>query len=260
MCFETFKFNLKKPYVLIYNKNMKKRLDIILQEKNLYPSREKAKEAIKLGRVKVNGDVVLTPSAQFDENTEISTLPFEFVSRGGFKLQKALEEFNINLNDKVVLDIGASTGGFTDVCLKNGAKKVYAVDTGIGQLNIAIKNDERVVNLEKTNYLTLPRENFKDVNFVVIDVSFVSLTKFAEKLANDFDSIEIVALIKPQFECGKEYAKKHKGIVKDEKMHKKIIENVKISFTNAGFMVLGLIPSPIKGGDGNTEFLIHLKK
>ena len=181
---------------------MKKRLDIILQEKNLYPSREKAKEAIKLGRVKVNGDVFLTPSAQVDENMEISTLPFEFVSRGGFKLQKALEEFNINLKDKIVLDIGASTGGFTDVCLKNGAKKVYAVDTGMGQLADSIKNNASVVNLEKTNYLTLPHEKFKDVNFVVIDVSFVSLTKFAEKLTNDFDSIEIVALIKPQFECG----------------------------------------------------------
>ena len=239
---------------------MKKRLDIILQEKSFYPSREKAKEAIKLGRVKVNGDVVLTPSAQVEENANIDTLPFEFVSRGGFKLQKALEEFNINLKDKIVLDIGASTGGFTDVCLKNGAKKVYAVDTGMGQLADSIKNNANVVNLEKTNYLTLPREKFKDVNFVVIDVSFVSLTKFAEKLANDFDSIEIVALIKPQFECGKEYAKKHKGIVKDEKMHKKIIENVKNSFKNAGFIVKGIITSPIKGGDGNTEFLIHLKK
>ena len=186
--------------------------------------------------------------------------PFEFVSRGGFKLQKALEEFEISLKDKVVLDIGASTGGFSDVCLQNGAKKVYCVDTGEGQLAEKIKNDKKVTNFEKTNYLTFDRQNFADANFVVIDVSFVSLTKLVEKLASDFDAVEIVALIKPQFECGVEYARKHKGIVKDKKMHENIIKNIKKLYENYGFICQNLTESPIKGGDGNTEFLIYLKK
>lgn len=239
---------------------MKKRLDILLVEKNLYPSREKAKQAIALSRVKANGKVCQKAAMLFDEETDFEVVPFEFVSRGGFKLQKALEDFEVDLTDKVVLDIGASTGGFTDVCLQNGAKKVYAIDTGEGQLAEKLENDDRVVNLEKTNYLHLDKNNFSDVEFVVIDVSFVSLTKFSKKLSNDFDKVEIIALIKPQFECGLEYARRHNGIVKDEKVHKKIIEEVKNSFEHWGFNALGVVTSSIKGGDGNTEFLIYLKK
>lgn len=239
---------------------MKKRLDIILTEKGLYNSREKSRQAIKSSRVKVNGKIVTKPSFECDENEKFETLPFEFVSRGGFKLQYALEEFNININNCVVMDIGASTGGFTDVCLQNGAKKIYAVDTGENQLNEQIKNDDKVINMQKTNYLTLNCQSFQDVNFVCIDVSFVSLTKFAKKLYDDFQKVKIVALIKPQFECGLEYAKKHKGIVKDDKIHKKIIENIKKNFINEGFSFKGLTKSPIKGGDGNTEFLIYLEK
>lgn len=239
---------------------MKKRLDVVLFEKQLYNSREKAKQAIELGRVKVDEIIVRKPSTLVEEDVFLEVLPFEFVSRGGFKLQKALEEFKVNLNDKVVLDIGASTGGFSDVCLQNGAKKIYAVDTGEGQLVEKIKNNPKVVNLEKTNYLTLQKEALKDVEVVVIDVSFVSLTKLAPKLASDFEKVEIIALIKPQFECGIDYARKHKGIVKDEKMHKKICENIQKSFEAVGFVKKGLQPSPIKGGDGNVEFLIYLKK
>ena len=239
---------------------MKKRLDIILTEKGLYNSREKSRQAIKSSRVKVNGKIITKPSFECDENEKFETLPFEFVSRGGFKLQYALEEFNININNCVVMDIGASTGGFTDVCLQNGAKKIYAVDTGENQLNEQIKNDEKVINMQKTNYLTLNCQSFQDVNFVCIDVSFVSLTKFTKKLYDDFQKVKIVALIKPQFECGLEYAKKHKGIVKDDKIHKKIIENIKKNFINEGFSFKGLTKSPIKGGDGNTEFLIYLEK
>ena len=226
----------------------------------VYNSREKAKQAIELGRVRVNGVVVEKPSVLVDEEIKIEAKPFEFVSRGGFKLQKALEEFDVNLKDKVVLDIGASTGGFSDVCLQNGAAKIYAVDTGEGQLAEKIKNNPKVENMEKTNYLTLQKESIKDVDFVVVDVSFVSLTKFAQKLARDFDKVEIIALIKPQFECGVDYARKHKGIVKDEKMHRKICDNVCRAFESVGFEKKGLVSSPIKGGDGNVEFLIYLKK
>lgn len=239
---------------------MKKRLDKILFEKGYYSSREKSKQAIEMGRVIVNGEKILKPSFECEEESEISALPFEFVSRGGFKLQKAIEVFKINLKDKIVLDIGASTGGFSDVCLQSGAKKIYAVDTGEGQLCDKIKFDKRVLNFEKTNYLELNKKSFNDVNFVVIDVSFVSLTKLIPKLASDFNHVEIVALIKPQFECGVEYARKHKGIVKDKKIHEKIIKNIVNSFEKYSFNSLGVIESPIKGGDGNTEFLIYLKK
>ncbi len=238
---------------------MKKRLDVLLYEKGYYPSREKAKEAVKSSLVKFNGKVITKPSLEFDEISEFETSPFLFVSRGGEKLQKALEEFQIDLHDKTVLDIGASTGGFTDVCLKNGAKKVYAVDTGTDQLDQTLKTDARVINLEKTNYLTLNCTKF-DIDFLTIDVSFISITKLIDKISKDFEKIEIVALIKPQFEVGLEYAKKHKGIIKDEKIHQKVLKNVKNAFKNANFSILGTITSPIKGGDGNTEFLIYVKK
>lgn len=239
---------------------MKKRIDVILFEKGFYSSREKSKQAVEMGRVTVNGKIVLKPSFECEEESEISALPFEFVSRGGFKLQSAIENFAIDLKDKVVLDIGASTGGFSDVCLQAGAKKIYAVDTGEGQLDEKIRNNAKVVNLEKTNYLQLPKEKISDVQVVVIDVSFVSLTKLIPKLADDFNHVEVVALIKPQFECGLEYARKHKGIVKDAKMHEKIIKNISESFKKFGFVKRGLITSPIKGGDGNVEFLIYLSK
>ena len=239
---------------------MEKRVDIVLYEKGYYKSREKAKQAIELGRVFLFGKQISKASQLVDENAHFETKPFEFVSRGGFKLQKALEDFDINLDGKVVLDIGASTGGFSDVCLQNGAKKIYAVDTGVGQLDENILSNKRVLNFEKTNYLSFSKENFADVNFVVIDVSFVSLTKLAPKLADDFEHVEIVALIKPQFECGAEYARKHKGIVRDEKVHEKIKENIKKCFENLGFICKGIVVSSIKGGDGNTEFLIYLKK
>ena len=238
---------------------MKKRIDIILCEKGLYQSREKAKQAIEMGRVTLEGKVVKKPSFECDETALFETLPFEFVSRGGFKLQKALEEFHIDLNGKVVLDIGASTGGFSDVCLQAGAKKIYAVDTGEGQLAEKIKNNPKVLNWEKTNFLEIPKEKLLDIEVVVIDVSFVSLTKFVEKLST-LGNIQIIALIKPQFECGLEYARRHKGIVKDSKMHQKIIEKVSQEFELFSFKKMGLIESPIKGGDGNTEFLIYLKK
>lgn len=239
---------------------MKKRLDMFLYEKRFYSSRQKSKQAIETGRVLVNGKVVEKASMEVEDNVQIEAKPFEFVSRGGYKLQKAIEEFSIDLTDKVVLDIGASTGGFSDVCLKNGARKIYAVDTGEGQLAEEIKNNPKVLDMSKTNFLTLEKEKIIDVDFVVIDVSFVSLTKLIPVLASDFDKVKIVALIKPQFECGLEYARKHKGIVKDAKMHEKIIKNIVENFEKYGFKNNGIIVSPIKGGDGNTEFLIFVEK
>ena len=156
-------------------------------EHGYYPSREKAKEAIISARVKVDNKVVTKPAYTVEDIAQIEALPFEFVSRGGFKLQKALEEFKVDLKGKVVVDIGASTGGFTDVCLKNGAKKVYAIDTGTDQLAENLRKDRRVKSFENTNYLTFDKFNFPDADIAVIDVSFVSLTKFAEKLSKDFN-------------------------------------------------------------------------
>lgn len=238
------------------------RLDLYLIEHGFYKTRQKAKEAIISERVCVDGVLITKPSYDCLQGCHIDAKPFEFVSRGGFKLQKAIEEFCINMQDKVVLDIGASTGGFTDVSLQNGAKKVYAVDTGEGQLAEQLLNDTRVLNLEKTNYLNVQKAYLNDVDIVVIDVSFVSLTKLAPKLADDFVNenfngkhIDVIALIKPQFEVGFEYAKKHKGIVVDKKIHKKVVDNVVFVFENFGFHKNGLIDSPIKGGEGNTEFL-----
>lgn len=236
------------------------RLDLLLLNKGLYNSREKAKQAIVEGRVFVDGKIVTKPSTDFSDSIKIEAKPFEYVSRGGFKLEKAISEFGVNLKDKNVLDIGASTGGFTDVCLQNGAKKVYAVDTGEGQLAKNLKEDKRVVNMEKTNFLTLEKSAFEDAKVVVIDVSFVSLTFFAEKLSKDFDKIQIIALVKPQFEVGSTYARQHRGIVKDEKVHKKMLEKVVSSFQKVGFNCKKVIPSPIKGGDGNTEFLAYFVK
>ena len=227
-------------------------------EQGYYPSRGKAKEAILSNRVKVNGKEITKPAYTVEDIAKIEALPFEFVSRGGFKLQKALEEFKVDLKGKVVVDIGASTGGFTDVCLKNGAKKVYAIDTGTDQLAESLRKDKRVISLENTNYLTFDKSNFPGADFAVVDVSFVSLTKLAEKLSKDFS--EIIALVKPQFECGKEYAKKHKGVVKDEKMHEKILKDISFAFSSVGFILSPIIPSPILGGDGNKEFLLHAVK
>lgn len=244
-------------YFIIY---LMKRLDVLLFEKGCYASREKAKQAVESGRVfLVGGKVVLRPSFLCEEDCELQTKPFEFVSRGGFKLQKAVEEFGLNFAGKVVLDIGASTGGFTDVCLQNGASKVYAVDTGEGQLASVVKNNPKVVNMEKTNFLSLPIQQIFDVQTIVIDVSFVSITKLVEKLAA-FENVEVVALIKPQFEVGQEYARKHKGVVKDEKVHQKVVQNILKRFEEVGFKNFGVITSPIKGGDGNTEFLAYFKK
>ncbi len=238
------------------------RLDLFLVKEGFYATRQKAKEAIENGRVCVDGVLIKKPSYECLSSCSIVAKPFEFVSRGGFKLQKAIEEFCINMQNRVVIDIGASTGGFSDVCLQNGAKKVYAVDTGEGQLAKSLLRDSRVVNLEKTNYLNLSKDVFQDADMVVIDVSFVSLTKLADKLAADFlvgkKYVDIVALVKPQFEVGLEYARKHKGIVKDEKVHKKVVDNVVDVFEKVGFQKKGIIPSPIKGGDGNTEFLLWL--
>ncbi len=238
------------------------RLDIVLFEKGLSKSRSNSKDLIKNGLVSVNGKVCQKPSffVSDEDDIKVSESANLFVSRGGLKLSKAINEFSVNLEGAVCLDIGASTGGFTDCMLKNGAQKVYAVDVGEGQLEISLCNDERVVNLEKTNIKDIPYGYFADdIEFISIDVSFISLKQVLPK-ASEFlsDDGEVVALIKPQFEAGKKNLNKN-GVVKDIKVHKTVLNDI-ILFSEKYFSVGGLTFSPIARKDGNIEYLIHLKK
>ncbi len=233
------------------------RLDVLLYKKGMFPSRDKAKEAINSGYVKVNGKSVTKAGEKVNENSfiEISSDTLKYVSRAGLKLEKASKEFNIDFNDKIVLDVGASTGGFTDYALINGAKKVYAVDVGTNQLAPKIKNNAKVVNLEKTDFRNLAPLCDK-IDIAVCDCSFISLKLLIPKFMQvlEKDSL-LVTLIKPQFECGLEIAKKTRGVIKDLSLQEKIKADIISAFTNNGFKLLDSCDSPILGTAGNREFL-----
>lgn len=241
---------------------MKKRLDILLLERGFFTSREKAKANIMAGNVLVDEIVEYKAGAMIDEtkaHIEVRENLLPYVSRGGLKLEKAIKEFGISLKDKICLDIGASTGGFTDCMMQNGAKKVYSVDVGYGQLDYRLRTDERVVNIERTNFRYMDNSLIKDrIDFASIDVSFISLDKILPKLRELLgDDFEVTALIKPQFEAGKEEVGKN-GIIRDKNIHRNVIKNV-ISFSlKNGFFPDKLSFSPVKGQKGNIEFLIHL--
>lgn len=242
---------------------MKIRLDVALVEQGIAPSREKAKAIIMSGKVFVDNQVMCKAGDLIEAGKQVEYRgnPPKYVSRGGLKLEKAVEVFALNLNDKVCADFGASTGGFTDCMLQNGAKKVYAVDVGYGQLAWALRTDERVVNYERTNIRHLKTEEITDeVAFVSIDVSFISLgliLPVAHKLL--CGEGQTMALIKPQFEAGREKVGK-KGVVKDKKVHAEVIEKVVNNSREIGFEVAGLDFSPITGPEGNIEYLILLNK
>lgn len=242
---------------------MKKRLDLLLVERSLAPSREKAKAYIMSGDVYVDGQKEDKAGSMFQEHVKIevrgNTLPY--VSRGGLKLEKAMKNFGVTLADKVCMDVGASTGGFTDCMLQNGAVKVYSVDVGYGQLDWKLRNDSRVVCMEKTNIrYVLPEHIQEQAAFASIDVSFISLTKVLlpvrELLTEDG---EIVCLIKPQFEAGREKVGK-KGVVREPSVHREVIEKIREYALSIGMEPLHLSFSPIKGPEGNIEYLLHLKK
>lgn len=242
---------------------MKERLDVLLVERNLALSREKAKAIIMSGIVYVEGQKEDKAGTFFDNTVSIevrgNTLPY--VSRGGLKLEKAMNHFAISLNDKICMDIGSSTGGFTDCMLQNGAKKVYAVDVGHGQLAWKLRQDERVVCMEKTNIRYLKPEDIEDqIGFASIDVSFISLTKVLEPARNLLIAGgEIVCLIKPQFEAGREKVGK-KGVVREKETHLEVINRVVDYASTIGFNILHLEYSPIKGPEGNIEYLLHLRE
>ena len=241
---------------------MAERLDIYLVEKGLVESREKGKAMIMAGIVFVNNQKVDKPGFQVKDgmNVEVRGETLKYVSRGGLKLEKAMENFNISLKDKICADIGASTGGFTDCMLQNGAVKVYSVDVGYGQLAWKLRTDERVVNLERTNFRYCTKEQVTDdLDFASVDVSFISLTKILPVLKSLMKQFgECVCLIKPQFEAGKEKVGK-KGVVREASTHLEVVNKIKDFSIEIGFSVLNLEFSPIKGPQGNIEYLIHLK-
>lgn len=243
---------------------MKERLDVLLVEQGFAASREKAKAIIMSGNVFVNGQREDKAGTTFDpakSTIEVKGHTLKYVSRGGLKLEKAMAQFTITLEDKVCMDIGASTGGFTDCMLQNGARKVYSVDVGHGQLAWSLRNDERVVCMEKTNFRYLTREDIQDdLDFASVDVSFISLSKIllpARKILKDHG--QMVCLIKPQFEAGKEKVGK-KGVVREQSVHQEVIEKIYTLADILGFQVLGLEYSPIKGPEGNIEYLIYIEK
>lgn len=242
---------------------MKKRLDIMLVERALAPSREKAKAFIMAGDVYVDGQKEDKAGSMFAETVKIevrgNTLPY--VSRGGLKLEKAMKGFDLSLDQKVCMDVGASTGGFTDCMLQNGAVKVYSIDVGYGQLDWKLRNDPRVVCMEKTNIRYVLPENIQEpAEFASIDVSFISLTKVLLPVRELLtENGEIVCLIKPQFEAGREKVGK-KGVVRDPAVHREVIEKVRDYAGSIALEPCHLSFSPIKGPEGNIEYLLHLKK
>lgn len=243
---------------------MRERLDSLLVRQGFAPSREKAKAVIMAGLVFVDGQREDKAGTVFDAERvriEVKGGEQKYVSRGGYKLEKAMETFPLVLEDYVCMDIGASTGGFTDCMLQNGAKKVYAVDVGHGQLSWRLRNDERVICMERTNFRYVKQEDIPDMmDFASVDVSFISLTKIlppARSLLKD--EAKMVCLIKPQFEAGKEKVGK-KGVVREPKIHIEVIEKILTFASENGFSVLGLTFSPIKGPEGNIEYLVCLQK
>ena len=243
---------------------MKERLDVLLVKKGLAPSREKAKAVIMAGSVYVDGQKEDKAGSVFDEESaqiEVRGHVLPYVSRGGLKLEKALKVFPITLTDKICMDIGASTGGFTDCMLQNGAVKVYSVDVGYGQLDWKLRQDDRVVCMEKTNFRYMTPEDIPDVlDFASVDVSFISLDKIlTPAYALLREQGEMVALIKPQFEAGREKVGT-KGVVRDPKVHEEVISRIVRHADEVSFEVLDLSYSPIRGPEGNIEYLIHLKK
>ncbi|MDQ0256244.1 23S rRNA (cytidine1920-2'-O)/16S rRNA (cytidine1409-2'-O)-methyltransferase [Evansella vedderi] len=240
----------------------KERIDVLLVEKGLVETREKAKRTIMAGLVYADGDRIDKPGMKVkrESNLEVKGQVIPYVSRGGLKLARAIEAFQLNLKDRIVLDIGASTGGFTDCALQEGASLVYALDVGYNQLAWKLRQDERVVVMERTNFRHVTPDKFQKgiPDFATIDVSFISLKLILPVLKGILkQGGHVSALVKPQFEAGREEVGK-KGIVRDPKIHEKVLNTIITFSENCGYTIKGLVPSPIRGGEGNIEFLLHL--
>ena len=244
-------------------KEPKERLDVLLVKRGLAESREKAKAIIMSGNVFVDQQREDKAGTTFPEKVhiEVRGQAMKYVSRGGYKLEKAIEQYGVSVQDKICMDVGSSTGGFTDCMLQNGASKVYAVDVGTNQLAWKLRQDPRVVSMEKTNIRYLEPDQIEDkIAFASIDVAFISLTKVLVPVRNLLEMQgEVVCLIKPQFEAGREKVGK-KGVVRDQAVHIEVIEMVTNFARQIGFLPLKLDYSPIKGPEGNIEYLLHIRK
>lgn len=244
-------------------KKNKVRLDVLLVKRALAETREKAKAVIMTGNVFVDGEREDKAGSTFSEDVfiEVKGTPMKYVSRGGYKLEKAVEIWGISLADKICMDVGSSTGGFTDCMLQNGAKKVYAIDVGTNQLAWKLRSDERVISLEKTNIRYVTEETVPEkIAFSSIDVAFISLEKVLLPVKNLLEEKgRVVALVKPQFEAGREKVGK-KGVVRDKKVHLEVVCHIMEYATSIGFRILAVDHSPIKGPEGNIEYLLYLEK
>lgn len=244
-------------------KKKKERLDVLLVKRGLAESREKAKAIIMTGNVFVEEQREDKAGSTFAEDAQIRIkgTPMKYVSRGGYKLEKAMELWHVPLQDKLCMDVGSSTGGFTDCMLQNGAVKVYAIDVGTNQLAWKLRQDERVVSMEKTNIRYVTPEDIVDpIDFSSIDVAFISLTKVLIPVWNLLkNGGRVVCLVKPQFEAGREKVGK-KGVVRDKKVHEEVVCHIMTYALSMGFEILGLSYSPIKGPEGNIEYLLYIEK
>lgn len=244
-------------------KKKKERLDVLLVKRGLAESREKAKAIIMTGNVFVEEQREDKAGSTFAEDAQIRIkgTPMKYVSRGGYKLEKAMELWHVPLQDKLCMDVGSSTGGFTDCMLQNGAVKVYAIDVGTNQLAWKLRQDERVVSMEKTNIRYVTPEDIADpIDFSSIDVAFISLTKVLIPVWNLLkNGGRVVCLVKPQFEAGREKVGK-KGVVRDKKVHEEVVCHIMTYALSMGFEILGLSYSPIKGLEGNIEYLLYIEK
>ncbi len=242
---------------------MNERLDKYLVNNNYIGSRTKSKELIKSGNVKVNDRIVTKCSYNVKNHDKIEIIDedyLKYVSRAGLKLEGAIESFDIDFNDKNVMDIGSSTGGFTDCALKHGAKRVVAIDVGTDLMADVLRSDERVELYEQLNFKDAPSKLFEKIDIIVSDVSFISLKHIIDRIVLEDNDYELVFLIKPQFECGKEIAKKFKGIIKDKEVHINVILDIIDYFKSEGYHIVDLDVSKIHGKNGNIEYLGHFKR
>ena len=238
------------------------RIDIELVKRGIFETRNKAQNEIKNKIIFCNNICITKPSFDVTDTDiiEIKGEKLKYVSRGGLKLEKAIKEFNIDLKNKILIDIGSSTGGFSDVAIQNDIKKIYAIDVGTNQFDKTLRLNNKINLYENTDFRNIDNNIINDANIASIDVSFISVTKLTNKLKELTNLKEIICLIKPQFECGKEVSDKYKGVPLNKEVHKSVIENVIKSFKDNNYYINSLTSSPIKGGNGNIEYLAYFKR